>query len=49
MAQPILCLRGKLLVLAFAVKQTLLQRAFRAVFQHILQRTDGHIRPCRAL
>ena len=36
-------------VLALAVKQALLQRALRAVFQHILQRTDGHIRPRRAL
>ena len=32
-----------------AEEQALLQRALRAVFQHVLQRADGHICPRRAL
>ena len=48
-AQQRLRLGGERLMLALAAREPPLQRPVRAVFQHVVQRADGHIGPRRAL
>ena len=48
-AQQRLRLGGERLMLALAACEPPLQRPVRAVFQHVVQRADGHIGPRRAL